>query len=389
MDIKNNYKKKVVVIAHLFYSDLLREAFSYLQNIPHFIDLIITTPGENISSVKSLLISIDRTDAIVIPSGPRGRDVAALLVTAHKYLMKYEILCFIHDKKTTGSIGDPIIGDIYRKMIWQNLLGSSQMILDILKLIDEDENIGVIAPPAPYHGEYFLCLGDPWATAIEATNNVLERVNVSRHITRTDVPKALSTAFWCQVKSLKKLFEYPFSYNDFPDEPLPLNGALNHGVERAISFVAEDAGFDTVVLAFEKEQKRIYNDYERMLSQLCRSLSQKYYFNTFEGLVDEIENNKLLKFCQNHDILYIYGAGYHGIRLLPILDNMGFNAKGFIISDEFSFPDGVPLPVYHLSDISPAINMGCVVAAAQPYRIKMRKNLKNKNWDEENIYFLQ
>jgi len=50
-------------------------------------------------------------------------------------------------------------------------------------------------------------------------------------------------AFWFRPAALKKLFEYPWEYEDFPEEPLSIDGTLLHAIERVYPFVAQDAGF--------------------------------------------------------------------------------------------------------------------------------------------------
>lgn len=379
---------RIGVIAHLFYPDLLSKSISYFLNLPSEVDLIITTPERQIDEVNRLLGDVGRS-ASVLPAGPNGRDVAALLVTAHDYLMEYDLLCFVHDKKTTGGAGAPQDGEIYRRLLWDNLLGSAEVIEQAIERFRCNPQLGVLAPPAPYHSSYFLCLGDPWATALLETQKVLNRIGVERVLSNDDIPQALSTAFWCRPTALKKLFQYPFSYDDFPKEPLSLNGAINHGIERAISFVAKDAGYETECIFSRQDEAAIFRTQEKMLSCLCKSLSTQYYFTTIEGLLDELENHELHMFCTTHENLFVYGAGYHGLRLLPILERMGFYAKKFVVSDGQPLPHALPLPVEYLSSIRPDEKTGVIVAAAHAYQPIMKKELEENGWDLSACYFLK
>ena len=379
---------KMGVISHLFYSDLLSESISYFRNLPAEADLIITTPERQIDEVNTLLRNIGRT-ATVLPAGPNGRDVAALVVTAHDYLMVYDLLCFVHDKKTTGGEGDTQDGETYRRLLWDNLLGSPDVIEQVEERFLCSPRLGVLAPPAPYHSSYFLCLGDPWATALSETQKVLNRIGVKRSLSKNDIPQALSTAFWCRPTALKKLFQYPFTYDDFPNEPLALNGAINHGIERAISFVAEDAGYETECIANKQAEIAFFSAQEKMLSCLCRSLAKQYFFMTFKGLLDELEHHELQRFCSTHEELFIYGAGYHGLRLLPILERMGFSAKKFMLSDGQLMPANLPLPVEYLSSIRSDVKVGVIVAAAFAYQPMMKKALDENGWDMSSCYFLK
>lgn len=377
---------RIGVIAHLFYPDLIEASVSYFRNLPDEVELVITTPEAQMNTVERCLLSIGRKGTL-LPAGNRGRDVAALLVTAHEYLMKYDILCFIHDKKTTGGVGDSRIGDVYRRLLWDSLMGTSKRVNEILEWFKSSPLLGVVAPPAPYHDSYFLCLGDPWATSLPMTQRVLDLIGVNRCLTGDDIPRALSTAFWCRTVALKKMFLHAFTYNDFPEEPLPLNGAINHGVERAISFVAEEAGFQTEIVS-ERGHKGIQGQ-EQILTKLCNCLAKRYYFTTLEGVLDEIDNQSLKVFCLEHECLLVYGAGYHGQRVLPILERMGFHAQGFVISDGQSKPENAPLPVSYLSSIQVDTKVGMIVAAAHAYQPIMKKALEENGWDLSACYFLK
>ena len=53
----------------------------------------------------------------------------------------------------------------------------------------------------------------------------------------------LGSVFWFRTKALAKLHEYPWTYEDFPEEPLPVNGTISHAIERIRPYVAQEAGY--------------------------------------------------------------------------------------------------------------------------------------------------
>ena len=377
-----------IVIAHLFYEDLLAESISYLMNVPHTIDILITTPAKYVAKVRLLLEEIGRLDAKVIPAGPNGRDVAALLVTAHEYLLQYDYLCFVHDKKTTGGVGDPIIGEVYRNLIWKNLLGSKDTIYTILQMFQDNPALGIIAPPRPYHDQYFLCMGDRWVKSFETTQRILRRLQIERTLSRNDQPLAISMAFWCRTKALAKLFLHTFHYKDFPLEPLALEGSINHAIEHAISLIAEDSGYETKIYSNPQETYSIMMEYEEMLSKLSGALAEQYFFTTLDGLIDEVKHKTLMKFCKLYPRLYVYGAGYHGNRLLKILEKMGYSAEGFVVSNDMSFPQNAKLHCYHIADLNRSSDIGIIVAVAHAYQSQIWDNLAKLDFDKKQCYFL-
>ena len=51
------------------------------------------------------------------------------------------------------------------------------------------------------------------------------------------------TMFWARPEALKLLFDLGLDGNDYPDEPVPLDGTILHAIERLLPFVARQAGY--------------------------------------------------------------------------------------------------------------------------------------------------
>lgn len=381
---------RVLLIAHLFYGDLLESSFSYLQNLPAEVDLVITTPPQNIVAVERLLEKYHRRAKAVLPAGMRGRDAGALLVAAHPYLLQYDVLGFVHDKKTTGGVGSASIGEKFRELIWGNLLGDREVILRALKRFEAEPDLGMLVPPAPMEDEYFLLFGAPWANGRAISQSVLDRISVKKSLQKADRPLAVGTAFWCRTRAMRKLFSYPFRYEDFPQEPLPLDGSFNHGIERSLSFIAQEAGFRTECLMSRWGMEQRCKLQEEALQQLCGVLAQEYYYVTAQGLLEELKHHNLQKFCETFSELYIYGAGYHGRRLLPILARMDMQAKAFLVTDGYDMPTGLPIYCQYLSELTVHPSMGIIVAASpNGYQPSMRQELEKLGWPQRQCYFLR
>jgi lipopolysaccharide biosynthesis protein len=53
----------------------------------------------------------------------------------------------------------------------------------------------------------------------------------------------IGTMFWSRTKALVPLMELNLRYQDFPEEPLSIDGTMLHALERLLPFIAEKAGF--------------------------------------------------------------------------------------------------------------------------------------------------
>jgi lipopolysaccharide biosynthesis protein len=53
----------------------------------------------------------------------------------------------------------------------------------------------------------------------------------------------VGTMFWARPAALAPLLRLGLTWDDYPPEPLPIDGTMLHALERLIPLVAEDAGY--------------------------------------------------------------------------------------------------------------------------------------------------
>ena len=249
LDWKNDFfaRNRVVLFVHIYYTDEIPSLRKYIDNIPSEIDLLLTTQTEEKKTIIESAFRNWKGHVQVELVKNRGRDVSALLIAGKKYLRPYDIVCFIHDKKVTqekpGSIGEGFAYNCY-----MNTLGSREYVYNILTDFDTHPRLGVICPPKPIHGPYIMGLVNDWGKNYENTKDLLNKLGVCAPIDRYKLPIAPhGSCFWFRKEALEKLFEYDWKYEDFPEEPLPIDGTISHAIERCYAFVAQDAGYYTVV----------------------------------------------------------------------------------------------------------------------------------------------
>ena len=113
--------KRVCVIAHINYTDLIEECMEYIKKIPESIDIIITTKGEvNIKKIQVCIERINRANIRIIVPENRGREISALLVACREEILKYDYLCFVHDKKKNRGESFETVGKSFMDILWQN-----------------------------------------------------------------------------------------------------------------------------------------------------------------------------------------------------------------------------------------------------------------------------
>ncbi|WP_026760389.1 rhamnan synthesis F family protein [Selenomonas ruminantium] len=235
---------KIALIIHLYYRDLIEECIGYVRNLPDYVDVYITTDtSEKMGIIASFTKMITNVKDIRLVDG-RGRDLAALLVGCNDVMNKYDILGFIHDKKSKRMGQSIAVGSAYFHALWDNMLCDRNYIRNIFKTFIENPCLGFLTPPPPCHGEYKKFQGEFWTICFDKTLELAKKLRIeSSHIKLEYPPIALGSVFWCRTKALSDVFGYEWAITDFPQEPLGDDGTISHAMERIFPFAAQNQGY--------------------------------------------------------------------------------------------------------------------------------------------------
>ena len=239
---------EVLIVLHITYTENMDYYASFLEKIPKGIDVLITT----VSDEKSKIIINSASPLLgkhlkVLVMQNRGRDIAGLLVAARPYIKKYKYMCFCHDKISKQSVYTS--GKSFERILWENTLQSKEFVLNVLLRLKSDRNLGVLSVPSPMSNGFIYQLGNHWwGPNYENTKNLLKKLGVNIPISETETCLTIGTAFWCKTDALTLLWDYEWKYEDFPEEPLPVDGCLNHAVERSFAYIAQSQGYYTGIV---------------------------------------------------------------------------------------------------------------------------------------------
>ncbi len=290
--------KKIALVMHLYFVDLLEESLKWASAIPEITDVYITTnTDEKKKAIEKVFsrLHCNKLDVRVIEN--RGRDVSSLLVGVKDVIQQYDYVCFVHDKKTAqlkpGSVGE---GFAYK--CFKNTLYNQVYVNNIIELFDSNPDLGMLSAPIPNHGDFFPTLGNEWTTNYLNTKKLADKLGVKISIDEKKEPIApLGTMFWFRPKAMKLLYDYDWKYEDFPPEPNSVDGSLLHAVERVYPFVVQQEGYyPAVVMADEYARIELTNlnyyarTYNRILIEngICN-----YGFKMREELSEALENTNL------------------------------------------------------------------------------------------------
>ena len=331
---ENYYKGQAAIIVHLYYKDLLDECFDYLKLIPGFYDIyIVSSNDELLERARNLKEKYYLNNINLLQKENRGRDFSALLVTCRDILLKYEFLCFLHDKKSHDDV-HPAAGRTWMNNMWENILKNGMFVRNVLDILKKNPRLGLLVPPEPFQANKVYLLGNTWGKNFNNTIKFLDELKVEAVLDRTKPPIALSGAFWCRTKALIPLFNKKFTYDYFPKEPMEEDGTICHAMERSLPYIAQSQGFYTAILT------------EQDYASLRSSRLQQLLMNTMRYLYDEqlewdIQTEYtwrqpifcFMNFASRHDKCFIFGNTEYTQICLEFLIKLKIKIDGIIFSD--------------------------------------------------------
>ena len=227
----------IAIQAHIFWIDLIDEVIKKTNNIPVKFDLYITTNNlYKKKIIKKHIKSFSKSNYFEIKIVKnKGRDVLPLLVQMGPVINKYKYFCHIHTKK---SLQAPRYGLAWRKYLYKNLLGNSEIISRILTDFENNENLGFIFPEAFYEAkEAELKLNRLLINSINYLINKMFKGNIMGQ--KLDFPAG--DMFWAKSKAVYQIFTLNIKKDIFMEGKGPQT--LLFAIERIWLYIVKFNGY--------------------------------------------------------------------------------------------------------------------------------------------------
>ncbi len=372
--------KEAAVFIHLHYEDTIKKYFKYIINIPEAIDIYITVSDKRTKmKIVECIKYYEIKNCFIIDKENRGRDISSLLVACRSKIQEYQYICFVHDKKEKKDYQREDV-QCWVQGLWENTIGSTEYIYNIIELFNDNEKLGILAPPNPLTNQFSFAVTNMWGKNFILTKKLTEEFKLNCDISEEKPPVTLGTVFWCRAVALKKLFLKEWVYEDFPDEPMPSDGTISHAIERILAYVAQDAGYFTGNIMtdtyaskqFEYRNMILMKAFDR-LNKLAGIGSVKELFNY------DMEREEIAKFCSLYSNIYIYGAGFFGKKSLLMMKSMDKRPKAILVSDgKRTRKDLDGIPILELSEVEADDNCGIILGVGYQYIDEVKQLLEEK-----------
>ena len=269
-------KRKIALVMHLYFEDLVDEMFQYASTMPENADIFITTDTKaKKKKIEKRFLAQNKYKVDIRIIENRGRDVSSVLVGAKDIINNYDLVCFVHDKKTT-QVNPGTVGEGFLNKCFENVLRSSDFVNNVICLFEENKRLGILSPPGPNHADWFGVLGNEWGPNYQKTKMLAKQLGIRVPIDETKLPIApYGTMFWFRPEAFKILYDYGWDYTDFPPEPNKIDGSILHAIERIYPYVVQQEGYFPAI---------VMSDYYASIE--CTNLD--YYARTMNNAISDV-----------------------------------------------------------------------------------------------------
>lgn len=296
---------KVVVIAYIYPQHLVDYCYSYLKNVPEWIDLIIVNTSQIVQNrCKEVFGNLNNNIEYRMQEN-RGRDNAALLITCKDIFEKYDYFCFVHGKESKHWDSD-IIGMDFCNHCFNDLLFNKSYIENVVEILDNNKFLGLLVPllNVVKEAQGLIAWNNLWTANYEYAAKFL---NDEFHIMDFDKKPLIPIGgmFWGKTKAFKTLMSRNWQYKDFKPEPLrQSDGELTHVIERIHSILVQKDGYLTGWVAPDYYASIYLNDLYYAKKQINIPVHYVYHQkNTFIENIFSVRNAPYKK----HKIVTVLG----------------------------------------------------------------------------------
>jgi len=226
---------RVAVVLHLYYPELWPEMTAALQNLPVAFDLFVTlTKGVSDTIAPDIQAAYPNVHLLTVDN--HGRDILPFVQLVRSgVLFHYDLVCKLHGKRTSWRDG----GEDWRKRLVAGVLKDATTVGNILAAFAQDQDLGiVVADGEVFQGREFWVANEPRLLRLLPT--------IGLGASSFEAAFCGGSIFWLRPFLLRPIDFLALDFDDFEIEPIPVDGATAHSVERLISIVCHEAGMRIV-----------------------------------------------------------------------------------------------------------------------------------------------
>ncbi len=230
-------KLKVALCLHVFYVDFLDRFAKAIERFPVTVDVYLTLADASFETRARQLFGeharVNKLETRIVPN--RGRNFGPVLVEYGQALQEYDLFCHLHSKKSLYSGKEQTQ---WAEYLIEYLLRDVSVVTRLLNAFAADDSLGLYYPTT-------FWMMPSWVN--HQTMNKGFMREWQEKLGLGHIPEFLSYPaggmFWSRPQAMQGVLDQAWTYEDFPEEPLPNDNSMLHALERVLGPLAEHHGF--------------------------------------------------------------------------------------------------------------------------------------------------
>jgi len=232
---------RVAIVIHLYYAELWPDFEQRLLAVRAPFRLIVSTTRSNSELEPRIHASFPEAEVVFYEN--RGRDVGPFVELYREgRLDGFDVICKLHGKRTGASGSMAVVGEIWRRAILHDLIGSDLVVRHILGRFAAAPNLGLIGSRRFRFPNSAVTTASAWGANEKATIELSRRIGLAAGDFKLDY--FAGTMFWVRRQALDGLASLSLSLDDFPPEEGQEDGTLQHAMERLFGALPSCVGMD-------------------------------------------------------------------------------------------------------------------------------------------------
>lgn len=284
---EQNSEPDTALLCFAYYPDLCSTMCRYIAAMPeHSHICIISSREDTLDSYRKAMQSLPFKHVEYRLKPNRGRDVSAYLVTGRDILQNHELVCCIHDKKSK-QLSYQIMAEDFGYHCMECCLHNKNYVKNIIDVFKREPFCGMLVPPTIYYGD-FGTLGAESHNNEESMKEAYDLLSLSCPMDDTPVAP-FGAYFWARSSALTAMFRHDWIYEDFPDEPLPLDSTISHGIERIYPIAVQDEGYYTAWCSPDAYASLYMNNLSYMMREYNKRLYKIYSIQNWNNMLLDLD----------------------------------------------------------------------------------------------------
>lgn len=172
--------------------------------------------------------------------------------------------------------------DSWQYRDWENLAGTECIINNIIASFEENERLGMLTSPVPYHGSLFEKQADGWQNCFEEVQSFLVKNEIFVSCKKEDAPPApFGGSFWIRTKAFPRL----------PGESLKVKDNI---LKMAIVYLVQKRGYYSGICYNNDFAAVETTNLDYVMREINKTVFEKYGPNFLNVVVNRIKNNQKL-----------------------------------------------------------------------------------------------